>query len=231
MLRSLVLILLLVNATFFAWSQGWLNRVVGVQPESQHEPQRLALQIQPDKLVLVRPAPTTAPASAASSARLQAEAPTAKPTTLCIEAGPFTATEYPQVETTLKPLLPANSWRSDTVAVQGLWMVYMGPYGDADTLARKQTELKRIKGLSFEEVRTPAPLAAGLSLGRFTSLNDATTALNNFKLRGIRTARVVNLRAPMELQLVRVAQASEAMQGALAGVKLPQGKGFTACRP
>jgi hypothetical protein len=34
----------------------------------------------------------------------------------------------------------------------------------------------------------------------------------------------------MDLQLVRVAQANETMQVALAGVKLPQGKGFVACR-
>ncbi len=32
MLRSLVLILLLLNLAFFSWTQGWLTTVVGVHP-------------------------------------------------------------------------------------------------------------------------------------------------------------------------------------------------------
>jgi hypothetical protein len=248
MLRTLVLILLLVNAAFFAWSQGWLDQVVGVRPGVQHEPQRLALQVNPERLVPVPPPPRPAQtgslpadanqvdteaksspesASDAGAASAPASAPQA---TICVEAGPFNTSEFPQVEAALRPLLPPNSWQSDAVTVQGLWMVYMGPYADADTMARKLNELKRLKGLNFDEVKTPASLVPGLSLGRYTSQADADAALATFKLRGIRTARIVNLRQPMDLQLVRVAQANETMQVALAGVKLPQGKGFVACR-
>lgn len=253
MLRSLVLILLLVNAAFFAWSQGWLDSVVGVQPQAQHDPQRLKAQVHTDKLLIVPPEPAQA-ASAASSPALPASAasapasatlpatpsptvdtaaassPAAEPA-ICLEAGPFNAPEFTKVETSLRPLLAAKAWRSDTVAVQGLWMVYMGPYGDAEQLARKQTELQRIKGLSFDEVHTPANLAQGLSLGRFAHKADAEAALNTFKLRGIRTARIVSLRQPLDVQVVRVPQATASMQAALSGLKLPQGKGFSACRP
>ena len=49
MLRSLVLILLLLNLAFFSWTQGWLTTVVGVHPSQQHEPQRLNLQRHPDQ--------------------------------------------------------------------------------------------------------------------------------------------------------------------------------------
>lgn len=250
MLRTLVLILLLVNAAFFAWSQGWLDQVVGVRPGVQHEPRRLALQVNPDRLVPVPPPPRTAQAgsqpvdataldadaksspegaSDTSAASAPSSAPGAK-AAICVEAGPFNTSEYPQVEGVLRPLLPPNSWQSDAVTVQGLWMVYMGPYADTDAMARKLIELKRLKGLHFDEVKTPASLAPGLSLGRYTSQADADAALATFRLRGIRTARIVNLRQPMDLQLVRVPQASETMQVALAGVKLPQGKGFVACR-
>lgn len=247
MLRSLVLILLLVNAGFFAWSQGWLNRVVGVQPGSQHEPQRLTQQVAPDKLALVNtPSPSAAlPASdvaapaldsasdAASGTAVASSASTAnapRENTLCLEAGPFNANELPLAEGMVRPLVPTGGWQADTVVVQGLWMVYMGPYADADMLARKQTELKRLKGLNFEEVKTPASYAQGFSLGRHNSQAEAESALATFRLRGIRTARVVTLRAPMELQVLRVPQANERVQVALAGAKLPQGKTFTACR-
>lgn len=263
MLRSLVLILLIVNAAFFAWSQGWLNSVVGVRPDAQREPHRLTQQVRPDQIVVARPQPTgesqpdrpqaqpEMPATAASGAQAASEASStpapgasvalpaataqlaaaAREPSLCVEAGPFNASEYSSVEAALRPVLPPGSWAGHTVAIQGLWLVYMGPYGDADALERKQVELRRIKGLNFEEVRTPANLALGLSLGRYTRIEDAEAGLNVLRNRGIRTARIVNIRPKMDVQVVKVAQATERMQVTLASIRLPQGKGFTACRP
>jgi hypothetical protein len=246
MLRSLVLVLMLVNAGFYAWSHGWLNDVVGIQPEAQHEPQRLSQQVHADQLIVVAAPPPPAPAStvatssadeADSAASKASDVSTADATDttpkreICVEAGPFTAAEQVQVETALKTTsVPPKLWTTDNVAVQGLWLVYMGPYADTDVLARKLTELRRIKGLSFEEIHTPANLAPGLSLGRYSRLEEANAALANLKLRGIRTAHIVTLRAPMELQVVRVTHADVNTQVMLSGVKLPQGKVFTACR-
>ncbi|MGC4062838.1 MAG: hypothetical protein QM749_19175 [Aquabacterium sp.] len=265
MLRSLVLILLIVNATFYAWSHGWLNKVVGVQPDAQHEPQRLAQQVNADKIKVAtppaddktegqaahadgKPAPDVASGASTASAASAADAasaPTpaetatsADATTLankdtgsiCVEAGPFNPTESAAVDAMLKPMLPAGSWSSHAVAIQGLWLVYMGPYTDGDMLERKQAELRRIKGLNFEEVRTPASLAQGISLGRYNRQEDAEAGLNVLRSRGIRTARVVNIRPNMDVQVVRVAHATVKMQVSLAGLKMPQGKGFTACR-
>lgn len=275
MLRSLVLILLIVNAAFFAWSQGWLNQMVGVQPNAQHEPQRLSQQIHADKIVVLAPkgaddttdkpneydadssspgsntvASAAAPeasavASAATSTATPASAAGSTPGTAivassssddgkdskCVEAGPFNATEFASAEANVRHVLPAGSWSSNTVSIQGLWLVYMGPYSDADMLERKQAELRRIKGLNFEEVRTPANLAMGISLGRYNKLDDADAALVSFRNRGIRTAKVVNVRPTMDVQVLKVPKASVSMQVALAGLKLPQGKGFSACRP
>jgi hypothetical protein len=259
MLRSLVLILLLVNTGFFAWSHGWLNSIVGVQPEAQHEPQRLQREVQADKLVILgAPSVTLASASKAAAqaqtpatampadAQASAEAAsavssasatsvsaaTAKPGegTLCIEAGPFTPSEFAAAENHLRATLPAGSWTSDHVAVAGQWLIYMGPYPDPDQLERKQTELRRIKGLLFEEINSPGNLAHGLSLGRFNQLAKAEAALNVVKARGVRSARIVMLRPAMDVQVLRVPQASERIQVDLASMKLPQGKGFTACR-
>lgn len=291
MLRSLVLILFIVNAAFFAWSQGWLNDVVGVKPNAQREPQRLAQQVNPDKISVVPPpavsgvaadtqtaqpaaqasapdaeasaevAPEGAGASEAAAASgsaaeagpagsgpAPASAPAVPPVApgppvvatagaskpagkgICIEAGPFTAAEYTSAEAMVRPLLSAGSWARQNVAIQGMWLVYMGPYADAEQLQRKQEELKRIKGLDFEVVRSPAALAQGISLGRFSKQDNAENQLEILRNRGIRTARIVTLRAPMELQLIRVPKADVEAQVKLAGLKLPQGKGFTACR-
>ncbi|MBI2733862.1 MAG: hypothetical protein HYX44_11340 [Aquabacterium sp.] len=274
MLRSLVLILLIVNAAFFAWSQGWLNQMVGVRPDGQHEPERLGKQIHADKIVVLAagtaasdkarhansggtaeaasaPASAADVASAASAAMesataVNAPASNASATSAasqalasaaghkdmkCVEAGPFSTSEYASVEASVRAALPAGSWSSRTVAIQGLWLVYMGPYADADMLERKQAELHRIKGLSFEEVRSPANLAQGIALGRYTRLEDAEAGLTAMRNRGIRTARIVTVRPAMEVQVLKVPRATVSMQVTLAGMKLPQGKGFSPCRP
>ncbi len=71
MLRSLVLILLLLNLAFFSWTQGWLTTVVGVHPSQQHEPQRLTLQRHADQLEVIPPEVMPS-ASAAAAALAQA---------------------------------------------------------------------------------------------------------------------------------------------------------------
>jgi hypothetical protein len=265
MLRSLVLILLIVNLAFYSWSQGWLNQIVGVRPDAQHEPQRLSLQVAADKITVLTPdvvsasaankvvnphaetasdaasATASSPDEHASTAQASSSAPSvatattatslsSKVATLCIEAGPFNNGDIGAIETALKPILPRSGWGTETAVTPGIWLVYMGPYTDGDMFARKQAELKRIRGLNFEEVHSPANLAQGYSLGRFTRLEDAEASLNSMKMRGIRSARIVNLRPKAEQQMVRVPQATERMQVGLAGVKLPQGKAFTACR-
>ena len=169
-----------------------------------------------------------APASSPASGRSGAAATSAAATQACLEAGPFTPAEQRQVTPQLNQL-PAGSWTTQAVAVQGLWLVYMGPYGDQDTYERKQVELRRIRGLNFEEVRSPANLAMGLSLGRYNQESQAQAALETLRLRGIRTARVVTIRPAMELTVVRVPQAGLAVQRVLTAMNLPAGKGFNAC--
>ena len=49
MLRLIVLLLLLGNGAFYAWSQG-LVAAWGIAPAQQSEPQRLAQQVRPEAL-------------------------------------------------------------------------------------------------------------------------------------------------------------------------------------
>ena len=256
MLRSLVLALLIVNLGFFAWTHGWLRSWVGLPPEGAREPQRLNAQLNAQQIEVLQPGETarnhalrrrTAPAEAAS-APASAPAPQDTPSSatapgasgdavkqaaadpaLCVEAGPFNLDDVATVDKALRPLLPAGSWARQSVATSGQWMVYMGPYSDEDLYERKVVELKRIKGLNFDEVRN-GPYARGLSLGRFASEADAEARLSSLKQRGIRTARVVTIRPAGQVHYLRVAQANESMQVTLSGLKLPQGKSFTACR-
>lgn len=272
MLRSLVLILVIVNLCFLAWSQGWLRQWIGVHPDTQREPQRLSQQLQPDRIEVLRPnirpdegsraeaeaaqpapsapaatdasasgagaeaegtppapsAPASTDPSAASSSQVAATA--SAESTLCVEAGPFRPEDAAVAETSVKALLPAGSWGRQSIPVSGQWMIYMGPYPDEELYARKLAELRRFKGVTFDEVKRPANLAQGLSLGRFTSEKEAEERLSVLKQRGIRSAKLITLRPAGVVQYLRVTQATVRMQVALSGVKLPQGKAFTACR-
>lgn len=75
MLRILVVLLLIANGLYFAWSQGWL----GAPPrQAEREPQRLAAQVAPES-VAVLPAPLAS--AAVQAARAAAAA--------CIETVPL----------------------------------------------------------------------------------------------------------------------------------------------
>ena len=54
MLRLAVLVLLLANLLFFAWSRGWLEGLVPVSPQGDREPERAGRQVRPE-LVRVLP--------------------------------------------------------------------------------------------------------------------------------------------------------------------------------
>lgn len=255
MLRYLVLALLTVNIAFLAWSQGWLHGDPDQQPDGQRDPQRLADQLHPEQIELLQhderaqnhalrlravPALASAPASGSSASSEPSSAPDSAPASpeqtaqstpggICLEAGPFSPEDASQVDKALQPLLPEGGWTRQTIATSGQWMVYMGPYPDTEIYARKTIELKRIQGLNFDEVRSGA-FNKGFSLGRFTNEADAQTQLSGLRQRGIRTARVVTLRPAGQVLYLRVNQASVATQVTLSGLKLPQGKAFTACR-
>ncbi len=251
MLRTLVLLLLLANAGFFAWQEGWLDGPLGGASVRQQgrEPQRLKQQVNPERLIVLAPEITggttaTIPASEATASGADGAASIASGAAsvaaltsplsgeaACREAGPFTPEEFKQASALLTQRLPAGSWTAQTVTVQGLWLVYMGPYPDLDTYQRKQTELRRIKGLVFEEVRSPAKLAMGLSLGRFSNEEQALAALETMKLKGVRTAYVVSVRPTMDFSVIRVAQARPDLQRLMPGLPLPAGKGFAPCPP
>lgn len=86
MLRALLLVLLLANAGFYAWTQGWLAPLLPPRSDAR-EPERLAAQLRPELITVL----TAGAASAAVAAAASASAPTpeAEPPPVCLEAGPF----------------------------------------------------------------------------------------------------------------------------------------------
>ena len=214
MLRALVAALLLANLAFFAWTQGWLDSVVGARAIGDREPERLLRQVRPETVRIL-------PASAASAA---GEAATA-----CLEAGPFSDADVVRAQAAAQGALPAGSWVTVKTERPGTWIVYMGRYANREALVRKEQELKRRK-LPYDEVQGNAALVPGLSLGRFDERAAATKALDQFSEQGIHTARVVELVPASSTHLLRVEKADPALVAKLAALKTDAlGAVFTTC--
>ena len=218
MLRLLVVALLFANLVFYAWTQGWLDEVVGVRAIGDREPERMARQVKPE-LIRVLPPQSAASASATAKAR-------------CLEAGPFAADEIGGADAALQAALPAElRTRVATVKLDrpGQWMVYMGKYPNREAMQKKIEELKR-RNVSYDEVRAPPALDGGLSLGRFDSRAGAERALAQFGQQGIQTARVVEVTPAVSTFLLRAASADSTLAARLGGLKSDAlGKGFTDC--
>ena len=181
MLRLIVLLLLLANGLFFAWSQGFLL-AWGFGPAQQSEPQRLQQQVRPDVVRLL-------PGEEFRRVEvLAAEGPRAP---ACLQTPTLDAAQIDPLRRALESW-PASSWNLDTVTEPGRWIIYMGKYADGEQVARKRAELRQ-RGISFEALANP-DLEPGLSLGSFGSQAAATTQLNALADRGVRTARVVQER-------------------------------------
>ena len=217
MLRPLLLVLLAANLGFYAWTQGWLDAVVGARASGDREPERLARQVRPETVVILPPEAAASSVNAAPA---------------CLEAGPFSAIELAAASAALKQALPnaaEGSWAEVKTETPGTWIVYLGKFVDTEGLTKKEQELKRLK-LEFEIVRSPPALDRGLSLGRFDVRAAADKALERFTQQGIRTARVVELSAPGSATGLRAARADEALAAQLLALKAGSlGKGFVAC--
>ncbi|KQO16822.1 SPOR domain-containing protein [Acidovorax sp. Leaf78] len=247
MLRLAVIVLLLANAGYYAWSQGLLKSW-GLAPEEQAEPQRMDQQIRPETLQILRvnpgktspssssgtsPSSSAAPATPGSSsgtatassdaASSSSPPPTPTESAECLQAGVFDERQVEALRTAAANL-PQGSWVIDPTPVPGRWMVYMGRFEDQETLDRKRAELRARK---VEHDRAGGTLELGLSLGRFASKDAAERELANLATKGVRTARVIQERpdtAGFTLRLPAVTDALrpqlEVLRTAMAGKTL-----------
>lgn len=241
MLRVVVILLILANAAYFAWTQGLLAPL-GFATREQAESHRLQEQIQPDAIRLLNaprtdsasPAPPAAPVSAPPPFPVETPSPEPQPaaspappdvTTACWRVGGYT----PAQAATLRQALEAQTtlaglWQMEEAQTSGRWIVYMGKLND-DQMQRKKTELRELN-VEFREVRVAA-LSPGLALGTFSSEAAAQQGLAIVVRKGVRSARVAQERPEATVFALRLPaitdeqrEAVDALGNALAGKKL-----------
>jgi hypothetical protein len=200
MLRTLVALLLLVNALFFAWTRGWLDPVLGVGPDAGREPQRQQQEQQPQRMAL-----------------LSAQAASAVQQPVCLEFGPFASDESLRAaQGSLERLgLAAASWQVDTGEQPGVWVLATAKL-DARELARREEAFKRLK-INVEPLDGKPDEQPALVLSRHGSEAAAQAALE--ARRNIRELRVLQLQPPQARHLVRLPQANSLLAKQIADAK------------
>jgi cell division protein FtsN len=246
MLKWAIWLLVLGNAGYFAWSQGYLD-TLGLKPVEQREPQRMAQQVRPETLRLLNgPRPETAPVVSApapeapaavvvepplpapSVSEPVAPAPAPPPSSTvavaagsgpraCWQAGGFTNDQAELLRAELALLgLPASGFSFTEVRSGGRWIVYMGRYDNQQQVDRKKDELRAL-GVSFREINAPRQ-APGLALGTYYSEAAAQQALQKAERDGIRTAKVAQERAESQSVTVRLPAITDTQRAAIDGL-------------
>jgi hypothetical protein len=216
MLRLLVLILVLANAAYFAWSQNLLASW-GFAPAQQSEPHRLEQQIKPQAIRIL-----------ASEEARRIEVAAAPRAPECLQAGLIEDGQAPALKQALESW-PAGSWTLEPVAEPARWIVYMGKYLSVDNVTRKKAELRQM-GVSFEALANPS-LEPGLSLGGFASQAEAGRQLEALAQRGVRTAKVVQERPEARGQLLKLSAVDDTLRARLDELKpVLGGKNLRPCR-
>lgn len=219
MLRALLLLLLLANVVFFAWSRGAFAPMWPAPMAAQREPERVQAQVKPEAV-------TVLPAKAASAAISAARAASLA----CVEAGPLAEAELPAAESALAPVqLPEGSWMRAVAPPPPLWLVFAGRAADPAGLRARAEELKKLN-LPFEVIDAPAEFANGFVLSRHATRAEAEAALAAASAPGLKGARVVSLPAPPVQTWLKVPQADADMQDKLKALAPePLAGGFKPC--
>ena len=211
MLRLIVVLLLLANGLYFAWTQGYLA-IFGLAPASQSEPARMAQQIKPEALRLLSPSEAKRIDGVANSAASSAPtAALAKPLE-CLQT-PVLGERIAAAARSALQSLPTGSWTMDSAEQVGRWIVYMGKYNDPEVLAKKKTELRRLE-VTIDTLQNPK-LEPGISLGGHATAALANQELANLSKRGVRTAKVVQEIAPAQGQILRLPAVDDALRAQL----------------
>lgn len=213
MLRGLLAGLFVANLLFWAWTQGWLTELTGLDPQGDREPQRLAAQRHPERIRVLAPGTLVK-----------------APPPVCLEAGPFTQGELSRIEGAARGALPDGSWLLIRREKPGSWMTYTGRYSNRTVLQRRAEELRK-QNVAFEEVEAASDLAPGFTFGRYARYDDALAALHRLQAAKVRQVRIVQLAAPSVSYTVRLPKADAQAQAAAAALKEAfDAKSFGNCR-
>lgn len=191
MLKFIFLAALLANGALFAYQRGFLGDLI----PNDREPNRAALQVQPDKVRLVGAAEVAevarAAAAAASAAAAAAAAKKAE-SLACLDVGSFLLADGKRFETLLVPLALGERQSRRNVQVQEVasHLVYIPALATKEATDKKAGELRQLGVTDYFLINDNSPFRGGISLGVFKFEEAARSRLTALMKQGVHSAKL-----------------------------------------
>jgi hypothetical protein len=218
-MKLLFLFLVLINVALFAWQQGAFGRFA----ESGREPERIARQIEPERIRVLSEKDVQAVRERANQARAAtAPAPPAAPdlTTAqaCVEFGDFLPAEVARVETALLKLGLGSRQTARAVEVPGWYQVYLPPFKTRAEAERAAADLAK-RGVKELLVVPDGALKLGISLGSFRDPELARAHAAALEKLGVSNVRVADKPAPVNATRYQLRELDAAAAQQLAAIR------------
>jgi hypothetical protein len=187
-MKLALLLLLLINVALYAWQQGAFGRFV----ESGREPERLARQIEPDRIRVLSEREVQTLRERASQARAAAATPAPLDLTAaqsCVEFGDFAASDVSRAEAALVQLGLGSRQTTRAVELPGYYMVYLPPFKSRPEADRAVVDLGQ-RGVKDVVVFNDGPLRFGVGLGSFRDAEGAKSHAAALDKLGVKNIRV-----------------------------------------
>ena len=221
MLRLFAVFLLLANASYYAWSGGWM-RSWGLAPTEESEPQHNAQQIAPEALRIVSaagvaptseapapaPPPDSAPAAEASAAP---DAPAATEAASTAPAAPVVAPAAPAPVPAPAVVLQRTVTLAPVAASRGECL-HAGPFSPAEAEAWRKAASTLPQG-SWQLESTPVPGRWIIYMGRFADTDVLAKKRLELRIRKIAFDRPNNPELEPGLSLGRFPSEAAAERG------------------
>jgi hypothetical protein len=190
--KLLFLLLIAINLALFAWQRG----AFGTLPETGREPERLARQVEPERIRVLTPEQAKSLRDAAKAA----QPPPAMPNgpldvaigAACVEFGDFSESQASRVRPRLEALGIVDRLEVRGVEAAGWYMVYVPPYKTRAEADRAAAQLREQGVRDFIVIGDNSPLRFGIALGSFRDQDLASKHLADLQKRGVKTARVAD---------------------------------------
>lgn len=199
-MRVFLLLLLLANIVFFAWTQYSALQAAGETHLVDQQLNREAIRVlSPEQLAAARREPPK--------------------TVACMELGSFNITDAAKVDERLAPLALGSRLAQHRVDESANWWVFMPPQGAREGAQKKVAELKRLGVEEYFILQDDPKLQFAISLGVFRSEEAARNRLEELRTRGVRTAQVGRRPTPVQRVVYEIRAVDDATGARLAEIK------------
>jgi hypothetical protein len=182
-MKLVFLVLVLVNVLLFGLQQGIFGRVA----ERGREPERVARQIEPERIRVLSEADVQELRERVSKGDGPVDLAVAH---ACLEFGDFAAVDAARAETALAALPAPTRATSRPVQASGWYMVYLPAHKTRLDADRRADELRRLGVKDLLVMGENSPLKFAISLGSFRDEETARAHLVEMERIGVKGVRM-----------------------------------------